>query len=75
MKELEALERIKSKIIIETEIKVNKELGVVNPYYNDYSTIKQALLKAQKQEKILRIINIVCLNISQLKKTEILIIC
>ena len=50
------MERIKTKIIIETEIRVNKEVGVVNPYYNDYLIIKQALLKSQEQEKVLKII-------------------
>ena len=50
-KELEALERIKTKIIIETEIKVNRDLTIANPYHNDYLIIKQALLKAQEQEK------------------------
>jgi len=55
-KELEALERIKTKIIIETEIKVNRDLTIANPYHNDYLIIKQALLKAQEQDKVLEIL-------------------
>ena len=44
---MEALEHIKTHIIIETEIKVNQELGVVNPYYNDYEIILQALQRLE----------------------------
>lgn len=46
-KVMEALEHIKTHIIIETEIKVNQELGVVNPYYNDYEIILQALQRLE----------------------------
>lgn len=52
-KVIESLERIKTKIIIETEIRVNKELCVANPYYDDYLIVQQALQRLDEYEQIL----------------------
>lgn len=68
---IQALERIKTKIIIETEIRVNKELCVANPYYNDYLIVQQALQRLESIDNanptealkcLERIDNTLCLN-------------